>query len=306
MLSRIAESLYWIGRYVERAEDTARILDVHFHLLVEDRSTDEAEACLSLLEAMGVHDPQVAPDAQAVAALLTHDTQFPSSIVVSVDAAWDNARGAREAISSELWECLNVTRQHVRTWEGVVAAPHAFLRWVKERAALAAGVIDTTMNRDDGWRFLVLGRSLERADMTIRLLSARYGERWGTSGWRVLLRCCSGHEAFLRGSASTFEPERALAFLVTDDEFPRSVLSALREAEHALAEIEKDHQRGRGVGDAQRLIGRATSELTYSTPHELSASLGPRLASLEQLCGAAHDAITRQYFQAALAIEWSA
>src|SRR4029079_5470520 len=104
VLSRIAESLYWIGRYVERAEDTARILDVHFHLLVEDSSTDAPDACRSLLEAMGVHDEGVTPDAATVATLLTQDSQFPSSIVVSVDAAWDNARGAREAISSELWE----------------------------------------------------------------------------------------------------------------------------------------------------------------------------------------------------------
>jgi uncharacterized alpha-E superfamily protein len=306
VLARIAESLYWIGRYVERAEDTARILDVHFHLLVEDSSTDATDACRSLLEAMGVHDPAVVADAPTVAALLTHDAQFPSSIVVSIDAAWDNARGAREAISSELWECLNVTRQQVRAWEGVVAAPHAFLRWVKERTALAAGVIDTTMNRDDGWRFLVLGRSLERADMTIRLLSARYGDRWGDAGWRVLLRCCSGHEAFLRRSASTFDPERALAFLVTDDEFPRSVLAAVQDAERALDEIEHGHRHGRSVGDARRMLGRAASELAYSTPHELSSSLPARLASLEHLCSASHDAVAQRYFRSAAAIEWSA
>ncbi|HEY1737665.1 MAG TPA: alpha-E domain-containing protein [Acidimicrobiia bacterium] len=306
MLSRIAESLYWIGRYVERAEDTARILDVHFHLLVEDSSTDVSDACRSLLEAMGVHDGSVTPDGASVAALLTHDTAFPSSIVVSVDAAWDNARGAREAISSELWECLNVTRQQVRAWEGVVAAPHAFLGWVKGRTALAAGVVDTTMNRDDGWRFLVLGRSLERADMTIRLLSARYGERWGDAGWQVLLRCCSGHEAFLRRSASTFDPERALAFLVADEEFPRSMLAAVREAEHVLSEIEHQGRHGRGVGDARRLLGRAASELAYATPLELASSLPDRLASLELLCSASHDEVARRYFRSAAAIEWSA
>lgn len=255
---------------------------------------------------MGLHDALTTPDAATVAALLTQDSRFAGSIVVSLEAAWDNARGAREAISSELWECLNVSRQQLRDWDDVVAAPHAFLRWVKERTALAAGVVDTTMNRDDGWRFLVLGRSLERADMTIRLLSARYGQRWGDAGWRVLLRCCSGHEAFLRRGGSTFDPERALAFLVADEEFPRSVLAALSEGEHALAEIEHDHLHGRNAGDARRLLGRAVSELTYSTPYELSSWLPERLSSLEQLCGAAHDAIARRYFQSAAAIEWSA
>ncbi len=305
MLSRIAESLYWIGRYVERAEDTARILDVHFHLLVEDRTTSEADACRSLIEAMGVRESTVELDAHSVAAMLTFDTTFPGSIICSVEAAWDNARGAREAISSELWECLNVTRQEIHRWESITAAPHVFLQWIKERAAMAAGIIDTTMSRDDGWRFLVLGRSLERADMTVRLLSARYGDRWGRSGWRVLLRCASGHEAFLRRETSGLDNRRALAFLVSDAAFPRSVLFALREAEECLAQIEND-QRGRHVGEARRVLGRAIGELAYCSPDELHERLADRLELLEFVCAAAHDAATRRYFRAAIPIEWSA
>jgi uncharacterized alpha-E superfamily protein len=101
LLSRIAESLYWIGRYVERAEDTARLLDVHYHLLLEDRRADESSVCRALLDAMGadVSGAGEHPDASTVTALLALDPTFSGSITCSIDAGWENARGAREALS---------------------------------------------------------------------------------------------------------------------------------------------------------------------------------------------------------------
>ena len=115
MLSRIAESLYWIGRYVERAEDTARLLDVHYHLLLEDQRADEAAVCRALLEAMGVSPDEIGPepDADTVTELLAQDLSFSGSIACSIGAAWENARGAREAISSELFQNLNTMRREV-------------------------------------------------------------------------------------------------------------------------------------------------------------------------------------------------
>ena len=115
VLSRIAESLYWIGRYVERAEDTARLLDVHYHLLLEDRRADEAAVCRTLLEAMGVSTSEIGhePDADMVTELLARDLSFSGSIACSVGASWENARGAREAISSELFQTLNTMRREV-------------------------------------------------------------------------------------------------------------------------------------------------------------------------------------------------
>src|SRR5262249_43086353 len=115
VLSRIAESLYWIGRYVERAEDTARLLDVHYHLLLEDRRADEGAVCRALLEAMGADVDAIGgePNAATVTALLAQDLTFSGSITCSVGAAWENARGAREALSSELWETLNTTYREV-------------------------------------------------------------------------------------------------------------------------------------------------------------------------------------------------
>ena len=174
MLSRIAESLYWIGRYVERAEDTARLLDVHYHLLLEDQRADEAAVCRALLEAMGVSPAEIGrePDADTVTELLAQDLSFSGSIACSIGAAWENARGAREAISSELFQNLNTMRREVGHRARAEAGParHDFFLWVRDRAAACYGIVDATMSRDDGWRFLVLGQSLERADMTARLL----------------------------------------------------------------------------------------------------------------------------------------
>ena len=195
MLSRIAESLYWLGRYSERAEDTARILDVHYHLLLEDRYVEEPAACAALLEVMGVGDrADSITDSVALTRLLAFDFEHVGSIVGAMEAAWENARGARETISLEMWECINSTHEalptNVRFSSG--QSPHMFFGWVKERAAMLAGLADSTMSRDDGWRFLLLGRSLERVDMTARLLSARFGQTWGASwldhGLALLLR----------------------------------------------------------------------------------------------------------------------
>ena len=105
-----------------------------------------------------------------------------------------------EAISSEMWETLNATYNDLPNQIAVASTlgPHNFFRYVKERAAVMAGLADATLSRDDGWRFFVLGRSLERVDMTCRLLSARFGEGAGSPGWVTLLRSCSAHEAYLR------------------------------------------------------------------------------------------------------------
>jgi uncharacterized alpha-E superfamily protein len=112
MLSRVAEALFWVGRYVERAEDTARLLDVHFHEVLEDPGVDEARACAVLLSVMGVPADTAGKhrDSRAVLELLGYDKDSSSSIVGALSAAWQNARSAREALSADIWECLNSTR----------------------------------------------------------------------------------------------------------------------------------------------------------------------------------------------------
>jgi len=215
MLSRVAESLYWIGRYVERAEDTSRLLDVHVHTLIEDPWVDEHLACRDVLSVMGVPLPEGRLDARRTTERLAFDRGDTSSIVGALSAARENARGVREALSSELWEALNATYHALPAQQAAAErhGPGGLFRYVRERAAFIGGLLDGTMPRDDGWRFLVLGRSLERVDMTARLLWARGQQRGASSGWIGLLKSCSAHEAYLRTYRAAVEPEKVVEFL---------------------------------------------------------------------------------------------
>ena len=308
MLSRIAEALYWVGRYTERAEDTARILDVHYHLLLEDRWVDEAAACAALLEVMGIGDARGdATDSEAVTRILAFDGDYSGSIVGSMTAAWRNARGARDAMSSEMWECLNATHEALDGGRAVAAeqGAYAFFRWVKERAAMFAGLAESTMSRDDGWRFLLLGRSLERVDMTARLLSARYSETWGQAAWVTTLQSCSAYEAYLRTYQRTVEVALAAEFLVLDRLFPRSVFSALCTAESCLAELGPASGRAGLDDDARRSLGQARTELEFCTVDDLADDLPGRLVRLQQHCFDAGTAIAARYFRETAPLEWA-
>jgi len=308
MLSRIAESLYWIGRFVERADDTARLLDVHYHVLLEDRWADEAAACGVLLDVMGVPEDLVEGDltVQSVTNLLAHDPSFSGSIRASLNAAWDNARGARETISSEMWETLNAAYHALPSRAGQASgpAPHEFFGWVKGITTAFAGLADSTMSRDDGWRFMVLGRSLERADMTTRLVSARYGETWGPTGWTTTLRCCSAYEAYLRTYRRGVDASLALEFLLLDRLFPRSVFHALTEAEEALGDLDPRASRSGVDDEARRLLGRVCAELEFLRVDDLLEDLGTQLTRIQEECGEVHEAIARRYFRETRAVEW--
>ena len=305
MLSRIAESLYWIGRYVERAEDTARILDVHLHHLLEDASVEEASACRALLSVMGA--PATGDvDTVRVTQLLAFDPDDPCSIVGSLTAARENASGAREALSSEMWECLNATYHALPTHVSMASglAPHSFFRFVKERAAIMAGLADTTMSRDDGWRFLVLGRSLERVDMTTRLLLARCAEPSGSPEWINTLRSCSAHEAFLRTYRRAVDASLVAEFLLLDRLFPRSAFHALTVAERCLAELEPAATRTGLEDEARRILGRARTELEFTRVSELLVDLPDNLQALQSAIGAAAEAVAERFFRQSAAVSW--
>jgi len=307
VLSRIAESLFWVGRYVERAEDTARILDVHVHRRLEDPSVEEDAACRGLLGVMGKKAPEEPIDTAAMIDLLGFESRGTTSIAGTLYAARENARSAREAMSSEMWECLNGTYNAL---PGVIArvaggSPHAFFSYVKERAAILAGLADSTMSRDDGWRFLVLGRSLERVDMTARLLSASFGDGAGPAEWVTTLRCCSAHEAFLRTYRRRVEPDLVVEFLLLDRLFPRSAFHALGAAERCLAELEPGAGRAGLDDEARRILGRARTELEFRRAHELVADLPGYLRSLQAACAEAGEAVARRFFRQSAPQEWS-
>jgi uncharacterized alpha-E superfamily protein len=308
MLARNAESLYWIGRYVERADDTARILDVTVHQLLEDSSVDPDQASRTLLGLLGIEPPEE----QLVVWSLTDIVAFSrgahgGSIVDAISGARENARGAREVTSTEIWECLNTTYNALAERERAAKrlGPHEFLSFVEGRAAMFAGLADSTLSRDDGYRFMVLGRAIERVDMTVRLLLSRVGDSASSPAWVTVLRSAGAHDAYLRTYRGALDASRVVEFMLLDRLFPRSIFYSLRLAEHSLDELlNRPHDRLGATDEAQRLLGRARSELEFLRPGVLLESLEQRLAGLQQTCHDVGEALALQYFHSAPWVAW--
>jgi uncharacterized alpha-E superfamily protein len=303
MLSRIAESLFWIGRYIERSDGTARILDVHLQLLLEDPWIEENLACRSLLSVMGT---EVADDADVtradVLALLAVDRNQPASIAYSLAAARENARRAREVVSTELWEVLNTTRARMPR-KVATDKVHEFFGWVRERAALAVGIIESSTSRDEAWSFFTLGRSIERADMTARLLATRSLTEASGPSWTTILRSVGAYEAYLRTYRGVPSARNAAEFLLLDRLFPRSILFSVTRAEQCM----RDLDRGDRVGvtdQAQRLLGQIRSELEYRPIADIIDELPTHMDSVQAATSATSEAIRQRYFPTNSAPSW--
>lgn len=309
MLARNAESLYWIGRYVERADDTARILDVTVHQLLEDSSVDPDVASRTLLRVLGIEPPTRRLDVWSLTDIVAFSRDIGgNSIVDSISAARENARGAREVTSTEIWECLNTTYNALAERERAAKrlGPHEFLSYVEGRAAMFAGLADSTLSRDDGYRFMVLGRAIERVDMTVRLLLSRVGDSGSSPAWVTLLRSAGAHDTYLRTYRGVLDAGRVVEFMLLDRLFPRSIFYSLKLAEHSLDELlNRPHSRLGATAEAQRLLGRARSELEFLQPGALLESLDARLAGLQKTCSDVGEALALQYFHSAPWVAWT-
>jgi uncharacterized alpha-E superfamily protein len=307
LLSRIAETLFWAGRYIERADDTARMVDAYVHSLLGQPHADEDAGCRALLAILGLPAPDDKRlNVETAVCQLAYEQASQSAIAGAVLAARSGARSARDVISSEMWECLNITAHELPAQRRAAdrLGPHVYLRFVRERAALFFGLAESTMSHDDAWRFLVLGRSLERIDMTARLLLARTAAASHEMSWTTVLHACGAYESFIRTRSHAADIQRVPEFLILDRLFPRSVLRSLATAEDSLAGLEPGRTLP-GEGDpARRPIGRLRTSLEYADPDLLPAQLPELLATLQQACMAASDAITERYFTPAHAVAW--
>jgi uncharacterized alpha-E superfamily protein len=310
VLSRIAESVFWIGRYLERADSTARILDVHLQMLVEDPWVDEQVVCSSLMEVMGVTPlaGRTVTGAGHVLVELAYDPDSHSSIAGCIIAARENARGARETISADIFEALNAT------WMGLPArlrradqlGPHPFFAWARERVAVLAGLVNATMSRDEGWTFLTLGRCLERADMTARLLMLRTLPGGRAPSWGTLLRSCGAYEGYLRTYRGPVQENQAAEFLMVDRLSPRSVFYSLSQVEDCLQMLDPAARRS-GFEDAARLLlGRARTDLEFRSRGDLLEDFSEHMEALQETCSAVSDAVARKYFPHVAPVTWTA
>jgi len=305
MLSRIAESLFWIGRYIERSDGTARILDVHLQLLLEDPWIEEDTACRSL---MGVMGAPPAADLERVTRgdVLTHlavDRANPSSIAYALQAARENARRAREIVSTELWETLNTTysRMPRRLNDEKV---HEFFQWVRERAALAVGVTDSSTSRDEAWQFFTLGRSIERTDMTARLLATRSLTEASGPSWTTILRSCGAYEAYLRTYRGMPSARNAAEFLLLDRLFPRSIIHSIQTAEQCMREIDPVIDRVGHSNTVLRALGRIRNDLEYRPIVEILGELPAHMDQVQKVTREASEAIRARFFPTQAEPSW--
>jgi len=305
MLSRVAENLYWTGRYVERAEHTSRLLAVKLESMAE-QSGEAAEAGWSRVIAALAAEASADDlgDALSRTEVLALDRGNPSSLLSSLSWARDNARQAREQLSSEVWECLNRLYLRLRplTIEQVwVHEPHRIFRETLQNLHALEGVIYSTLRHGEGWYFLELGRYIERAQLVSRLLAIHFpaDDGAGTSptyvDWLVLLKFCCAFEPYLKEHTAAIVPSRVAGFLLFDAEFPRSVNFAVGRVSDALQHVAQGAPPQRRAA-CERLAGRLKASIDFGRIDEMmEGSIAQFLAAITRQCEDIHDAVHAAY-----------
>ncbi len=310
MLSRVADNLYWLSRYLERAEHTARVLDLTLNLLLEQRS-DAAmnERIKHLLDGLFAESLPENATLYDMTQALAFDRKNHASINYCVGQARDNARQIREQISSEMWEQLNMLfhkTNRVRiedVWQSQTT--HGFFRDVKEGAQLFQGLTDSTMSHNECWQFLQLGRHLERANYNAHFLDVQFQVLRRSKDypliaedfmdWVGLLKCFTAFEAYCKVYTADLRPERVIEFLLLNNEFPHSIRFAVDSVEKALKTIDETTETKR-AGLVSRLIGKLKSELSFSHIDEImETGLSDYLEGIQKQTGRIHDAIYEVY-----------
>jgi uncharacterized alpha-E superfamily protein len=283
MLSRVADSIYWLNRYIERAENIARFLEVNLTLSL-DLPTGVQQQWPPLVLTTGDLDffqkHYGEMTAENVIRFLTVDALYPNSILACLRAANENATSIREVISSEMWQQVNhfygVVREAAKTQS--LENLTDFLEAVKEASHLFVGVMDATMTHNEGWHFGRLGRFLERADKTTRILDVKYflllpsvedvGLTIDQLGWMALLKSASAYEMYRKRDRHRITPNGVAEFLILDVEFPRAIRFCISQAQNSL-----HHITGTPVGawrnSAERSMGRLRSSLDFLVIEEI-------------------------------------
>jgi len=317
MLARLAENLFWAGRYVARAEDTARMVDVTYHTLLESPFGEAGRTWDQLLEVLHLRsdwdERGLGPtgDAHAVVRFLVLDSDNPGSIAAATARARENVRSVRELVSTELWEAVNDLHLELRSRDldrEVAEQPSELLRLVRNASMTIYGVASETMPRDAGWRFLALGRLIERAEMTCRLIDVRYGqldalrvpsrrdvvvEDGGFHHWVAVLKSASAFDAYRRRYRSSTDPVDVIEFLLLADDLPRSVVYCLAASMNQLEALSQGRP-----SRALRLLGRTASSLQYRDVAELlDEDLHEFLEDVQQRIQQVAEAVADEFFR---------
>ena len=308
MLSRVADSLYWMGRYLERAKHTARLVDVELQLWLDQSPEAGAGRWRFLLEALRIPTTQAAVDSTALLNTLVFSRTNASSILSCIAAARENLRHVREQCSTGMWEHLNrlyleVMETHPE--EGWTLKSHAFFHAVEEGAHLFQGITDGTMSHGEGWQYIQLGRYVERTDTIAALMNTHFKrvahpadqpvESTEYLEWVGLLRAGVAFEAYCKAFTAEIRPLRVAEFLLLNPNFPHSVRFSVDRINAALHIIEDLTERREKL--PTRIAGRLRAQLSFSQIEEVMAEgAHSYLENVRSECAQIHAAIHQIYF----------
>ncbi|MEN9780160.1 MAG: hypothetical protein RL087_1063 [Pseudomonadota bacterium] len=289
MLSRTADHLFWMSRYTERAENTARMLDVNYQTSLLPQSATVAQlgwqgllSISELLPSYGALYGDVTP--KGVLEFMVKDEDNPSSIISCLKAARENARAVRGTLTTEVWETQNQTwlevNRMIRSGD-FERDPGQFFEWVKFRSHLSRGVTVGTMLMDEALHFMRLGTFLERADNTARLVDVKFhalesdffgaateqDQEYDFYHWSAILRSVSGFEIYRKVYRDVIKPERVAELLILRPDMPRSLHASMNEVVANLAQVANDQS-----DETRRLAGRLRAELQYGHIEEILAT----------------------------------
>ncbi|WP_394795984.1 alpha-E domain-containing protein [Armatimonas sp.] len=320
MLSREADACFWIGRYVERAEATARMLDVHYHATLEGvPGMLEWESVLAIADcAEDFHKRHTELNERTAIEYFVFDTENSGSIVSALTYARENARSIREMVASEIWECLNMIYLELKEWDvdrALSGTPHAFFTKIKNTAHLFHGITYRTQLLNETRDWLRVGTFLERADQTVRLLDVKYhdllpatragkpelggmgvGGPADIHGWIAVLRSVSAFEMYRKTHRDGIHPAGVVDFLALNPVFPASIRYSIGQTEEALRRVSGTSPSSPATCEPERLVGRLRAELNYARADEIIVGgLHEYLQSVQKRCTEIGGSITRTY-----------
>lgn len=315
MLSRVADSLYWMSRYIERAENSARLLDVNLRLLLDFEDLDDLklkEHWEPVIRAAGEEELfyklYEQADSESVTEFLTFSRDNPSSVLSCMLAARENARMIRDQLSSEMWECLNEAYLFLKSknaqeiWN---SGPYEYYKQIQDYSHLFQGLVEATFPQSEGYYFMQVGKYLERADKTSRILDVKYhmllpsmnevGGAVDAVQWAAILRSCSAFEAYHRLYASSVDPLKVADFLIFNQQFPRSIEFCIRQLDTNLHRI-SGCAPGEYSNAAERASGRLLSALKFDSIEDaFKVGLHEHLLNLQERFTEIGEAVFETY-----------
>jgi uncharacterized alpha-E superfamily protein len=320
MLSRVANSIYWMCRYIERAENVARFISVNLNLLL-DMPSEKGKHWEPLMMITGDQElfEKKYPDytQKEVSHFLTFDREYPNSILTCLAAARENGRSIREIISSEMWEHLNnfyLELADNRSPAMALEDPHRFFKIIQMRSHLFTGLMDSTMSHGEAWNFARIGMMIERADKTSRILDVKYFMLLPQANlvntpidniqWTAVLKSASAFEMF-RKEHHQITPRKVAGFLIFDNQFPRSIRHCISKAQICLHRITGSPPRSAN-NTAEKRLGRLKADLEYTDIDEvINHGMHEYLDGLQIRINQVDEAIGTTFFNLKALIEAS-